>query len=169
MNFDPSQFRRHELGIFLPPSVDVDQAERALLPHMGTYLTYSELTGREPLAETEIIARLERMSAADCLLALALIGTRLVAGGDRNINDDLQGELVDQVVGDGPLGGAYTRNSQTRGVCDLLRAAAGSPGSPRHLACRPSRAGRRQERQFVRGMGSGQSADEMSPRDWSPL
>lgn len=115
MNFDPSQFRRHELGIFLPPSVDVDQAERALLPHMGTYLTYSELTGREPLAETEIIARLERMSAADCLLALALIGTRLVAGGDRNINDDLQGELVDQVVGDGPLGGAYTRSSQTRG------------------------------------------------------
>ena len=70
------------------------------LANVGTYLTYSELTGNEPLAESDIVARLELMSAADCLLALAQLGTRLFAGGNRG---DAQHELVEHVVGDGPL------------------------------------------------------------------
>jgi hypothetical protein len=48
------------------------------LVNVGTYLTDSELTGNEPMAERDIIARLERMSAADCLLALAQLGTRMI-------------------------------------------------------------------------------------------
>jgi hypothetical protein len=66
--------RRHELGFFVPPSVQAD-AEPAL-SHVGTYLTYSEVTDREPIPQSEIIARVERMSAADCFLALSQIGTR---------------------------------------------------------------------------------------------
>jgi hypothetical protein len=103
VSFDPSHFRRHELGFFLPPSVEPEAVPPAP-SHVGTYLTYSELTDREPIPETEIIARLERMSAADCLLSLAQIGTRLFAGGNRGIDGGIQQELVDHVVGDGPLG-----------------------------------------------------------------
>jgi hypothetical protein len=54
------------------------------------------------MAESEIIARLER-SAADCLLALAQLGARLFAGGDRGIDGSVQHELVYHAAGDGPL------------------------------------------------------------------
>jgi hypothetical protein len=100
---DPWYCRRHELGLFLPPSIKTDEP---VLPYVGTYLTYSELTNRAPLPEREIVARLGEMSAADCLLALAQVGTQLFAGGDRGIDGDVQRQLVDAVVGDGPLGAA---------------------------------------------------------------
>jgi urease accessory protein UreF len=105
MSVGPSspQFRRHELGLYLPPSVE-REAVSTSLPYVGTYLTYNELTGRAPIPEEEIIGRLEKMSAADCLLALAQLGARLFAGGSRGIDGQLQHELVDHVVGDGPLG-----------------------------------------------------------------
>jgi hypothetical protein len=61
----------------LPPSAAAQAPAPAGLANVGTYLTYSELTGNEPLAERHIVARLELMSAADCLLALAQLGTRL--------------------------------------------------------------------------------------------
>jgi hypothetical protein len=97
-----SDFRRHELGLYLPASSEIE-ARPIRLPHVGTYLTYSELTGNPPLSENEIIERLRRLSAADCLLALAQLNTRLFAGGHPGINEGLQHELVDLVVGDGPL------------------------------------------------------------------
>jgi hypothetical protein len=69
---------------------------------VGTYLTYSELTDRAPMSESEIIEHLGMMSAADCLLAIADLSVRLFAGENRGL--DGQHELVTHVVGDGPLG-----------------------------------------------------------------
>jgi hypothetical protein len=105
MSVDPSSlhFRQHELGLYLPPSVEREAASTSL-PYVGTYLTYSELTGNEPMPESDIIARLEKMSAADCLLALAHLGTRLFASGNRGIDGWLQHDLVDHMAGQGPLG-----------------------------------------------------------------
>ena len=105
MSTGPSSphFRQHELGLYLPTSVE-PEAEPTTLPYVGTYLTYSELTDREPLAQSDLIARLETMSAGDCLLALAHVSTRLFSDGNRGADGNLQHDLVDQVSGDGPLG-----------------------------------------------------------------
>ena len=105
MSFNlPSQPpRRHELGLYLPRSVSLEAAPDEV-PHVGTYLTYSELTRNAPMSEIEIIDQLKKMSAADCLLALADIGVRLFAGENRGLHGGLQGQLIDHIVGDGPLG-----------------------------------------------------------------
>jgi len=102
LDSDPSSLSRHELGFYLPSTIQ-STAGPPLLPYVRTYLTYSELTDGEPMPETEIIAQLKRMSAADCLLALAQLGTRLFAGDDQGIDGRVQHELVDQVVGNGLL------------------------------------------------------------------
>jgi hypothetical protein len=56
------------------------------------------------MSESEIIGQLTEMSAADCLLALADLSVRLFGGEKRGLDGGLQDELVEHVVGDGPLG-----------------------------------------------------------------
>lgn len=105
MTFDrpPQLPRRHELGLYLPRSARLESAP-VDLPYVGTYLTYGELTDRAPMSESEIIGQLRKMSAADCLLAIADLSVRLFAGENRGLDGGLQHELVTHVVGDGPLG-----------------------------------------------------------------
>lgn len=97
--------RQHELGLYLPRSATLEVAPVGV-PHVGTYLTYSELTDRAPMSESEIIGQLKKMSAADCLLAIADLSVRLFAGENRGLDGGLQHGLVDHLVGDGPLGRA---------------------------------------------------------------
>jgi hypothetical protein len=105
MAFDrrSQRLRRNALGLYLPHSARLEAAP-AGIPDVGTYLTYSELTRRAPMSESEIIAQLKKMSAADCLLAIADIGVRLFAAENRGLDGALQHALVDHVVGGGPLG-----------------------------------------------------------------
>jgi hypothetical protein len=105
MTFDrpPQGRRRHELGLYLPRSAMLE-GDPVGLPHVGTYLTYSELTSRAPMSESEIIGQLKKMSAADCLLALADLSVRLFASENWGLDRGLQLELVEHVIGDGPLG-----------------------------------------------------------------
>jgi hypothetical protein len=110
----PSNLRRHELGLYLPSSFEGEEVAPAL-PQVGTYLTYSELTHREPIPETEIIGQLERMSAADCLLALAHIGTRMFAGANRGLPAAFSTTWSITLSETARSGKSSTRSSETRG------------------------------------------------------
>jgi hypothetical protein len=70
MAFDSSRFRRHELGFFLPPSVELEPAASPV-GHVATYLTYRDLMDSTPPSRSELVDWLNSMSAADCLLQLA--------------------------------------------------------------------------------------------------
>jgi hypothetical protein len=107
LNPEPSAFRLHELGLFLPPAAAA-AADEPLARFTRTYLTYAELTGHPPLDEDQLVARLQRMSSADCLMALAQVGARLFVGGSREADGDIQLELVHLVVGDAALGRALS-------------------------------------------------------------
>ena len=102
MSFDPPDPHRHALGLILPASADPVR-EAAAPANVGTYLTYAELTQRPSLTESEIVALLETMSAADCLLSLAQLSAQLFARGSRADSGDAQHQLVDAVVGTGQL------------------------------------------------------------------
>jgi hypothetical protein len=96
------RFRRHELGLLLPLSNStVRPVER--FQHVGTYLTYRELTSGSSMSERGVVERLARLSAADCMFVLALLGTRLFAGENRGDDKDLQHQLIELIV-EGPLG-----------------------------------------------------------------
>jgi hypothetical protein len=98
----PRRFQQHELGLLLPlSSSTVRPPEPAR--HVGTYLTYGELTSGPLMSERGVVERLTRLSAADCMFVLALLGTRLFAGQNRGGDEDVQHQLIDLAVGDGPL------------------------------------------------------------------
>lgn len=96
--------RRHELGLYLPPLVgNGDLSEPPLLRHTGTYLTYSELTaalGRpQTMTEDEVITRLGRLSAADCMAHIGFIATTMHAAEGPYFRPEIQRELIGHVVG----------------------------------------------------------------------
>lgn len=88
---------KEALGIWLPAA----SLREPTVPDYGfrTYLTYSEFAGTDPLPEDEIVARIERLSASDCLLAIAQLSTRLFQGGGL----ELQDQLIEAVAGQGSL------------------------------------------------------------------
>jgi hypothetical protein len=100
----PRGFARHELGILLPATGERADAAPAL--EANVYLSYPDLTGGDALREPEIVERLRRLSAADCLWAIAHLSTRLAAETRPSESAGLQERLVQEVIGDGPLGQA---------------------------------------------------------------
>jgi hypothetical protein len=96
--------RRHELGLYLPPSATEAGADEALqMKHMGTYFTYSELTaalGRpSAMTEEEVVARLSKLSATDCMAHIGFIATKMNAAVGPYFRPETQQELIGDVVG----------------------------------------------------------------------
>lgn len=96
--------RRHELGLYLPPTVDGDGDHvEQRLKHIGAYLTYTELTqslGRpHTMTEEALIARLRQLSAADCMASLGFIAAKMYTASEPYFRRDVQRELIDHVVG----------------------------------------------------------------------
>ncbi len=97
----PRGFVEHELGLLVPAGQVA--ATRPL--SAGVYATYEELTGL-PIRHEDIVGRLGKLSAADCLWALAHASTRLFAAKTTNEHAQIQRQLVPELVGDGHLGRA---------------------------------------------------------------
>jgi hypothetical protein len=55
------------------------------------------------MSEAGVIERLSKLSAADCMFALALLSTRLFAGENRSDDGELQHRLIDLVTGTGSV------------------------------------------------------------------
>lgn len=103
----PDGFSEHWSGLAIPG--ELSSAPRDPVPYTATYLTYAELMGREPLTEEEIIQRLELLSVADCIAAIADISTRLYEStSDPGAALTVQEALIRQTVGDAELGQALT-------------------------------------------------------------
>ncbi len=98
----PRGFLEHELGFFVPAG-SPRAATRPL--NASVYPTYKELTGRE-ISRDDVVERLSRLSAADCLWALAHASTRLFAAKTPDEYARLQRDLVPELVGNGELGQA---------------------------------------------------------------
>lgn len=103
--FDFNEFRRrHELGLFLPPTVNgEDGRNEQHLKHVGAYFTYAELTqalGRpQTMTEEALVARLRRLSAADCMAHLGFIASTMYAAPEPYFQPGVQRELIGHVVG----------------------------------------------------------------------
>ncbi|MBS1675803.1 MAG: hypothetical protein JST08_00310 [Actinobacteria bacterium] len=96
--------RRHDLGLYLPPTVAVDHQEQAAqLRNIGVYLTYSELTaalGRpHTMTQEEIASRLAGLSAADCMAHLGFIASTLHSSDGPYFRSEVQREVIGHVVG----------------------------------------------------------------------
>jgi hypothetical protein len=96
--------RRHELGLFLPPTVNgEDDRDEQRLKHVGAYFTYTELTqalGRpQTMTEEALVTRLRRLSAADCMLSLGFIASTMYTAPEPYFRPDVQRELIGHVVG----------------------------------------------------------------------
>ncbi len=100
----PRGFARHELGILVPAT----EARADPVPDLEAtvYLSYLDLTGGVALREPDIVERLRRLSAADCLWAIAHLSTRLAAESRPSESARLQARLVQEIIGDGQLGQA---------------------------------------------------------------
>jgi hypothetical protein len=97
----------------LIPSGSLTAAPAPLKP--GIYPTYLELTGRA-ITEEQIIARLARLSASDCLWALAHAGTRLFAAKTFEEHAQVQRELVPDLLGDGTLAAALSARMEAQSI-----------------------------------------------------
>jgi len=96
--------RRHELGLFLPPTAELGgDSDHQQLKHVGAYFTYAELAqalGRpETMTEEALVARLRRLSAADCMLSLGFIASTMYTAREPYFRPNPQRELIDHVVG----------------------------------------------------------------------
>jgi hypothetical protein len=101
---DFSDFQRNELGLFLPSGAGGERPVREPeLKHVGAYFTYSELTaalGRpQTMTEEALVARLRRLSAADCMLSLGFIASTMYTAPEPYFRPDVQRELIGHVVG----------------------------------------------------------------------
>ena len=94
--------RRHELGLYLPP-LEEGVGGMHELRHVGTYLTYSELTkalGRpSAMSEAEICERLGRLSAEDCMAHIGFIAATMHTAEGPYFRPEVQRELIGHVVG----------------------------------------------------------------------
>lgn len=96
-----SRFTLHELGLLVPATgeqVDVAPPLDAVV-----YLSHRDLTG-DVLHEPDLVELLRQLSAADCLLWIAHLSTRLAAETRPAESARLQERLVQEVFGDGQLG-----------------------------------------------------------------
>lgn len=98
----PRGFVEHELGLLVPAG-QVAGTRQPL--NAGIYVTYQELTGIV-IRQEDIVDRLGKLSAADCLWALAHASTRLFAAKTPNEHAHVQRQLVQELVGEGDLGRA---------------------------------------------------------------
>jgi hypothetical protein len=98
----PRGFVEHELGLLVPAG----QAAGTTQPlNAGVYATYRELTG-VAIRQEDIVDRLGKLSAADCLWALAHASTRLFAAKTPDEHAHVQRQLVQELVGEADLGRA---------------------------------------------------------------
>jgi hypothetical protein len=88
----PYGFARHELGILVPATVERADVGPAL--NASVYLSHRDLTGKDTLREPDLVERLSKLSAADCLWAIARLSTRLAAETRPAESARLQGQLV---------------------------------------------------------------------------
>jgi hypothetical protein len=100
---DFGDFERHNpLGLFLPPGAGEDRP-RPEIKHVGAYLTYSELTaalGRpHTMTEEELITRLGRLSAADCMAHIGFMTSTMHSAAGPYFRPEVQRGLIDAVVG----------------------------------------------------------------------
>jgi hypothetical protein len=84
----------------------VERADAAAVLNASVYLSYRDLTGGDALREPDLVERLRKLSAADCLWAIAHLSTRLAAETRPAESTRLQEQLVQEVIGDGQLGQA---------------------------------------------------------------
>lgn len=96
--------RRNDLGLFLPPSVeDGRPSPEAAIKHVGAYLTYRELTaalGRpQTMTNEELVARLKRLSSADCMAHIGFIASTMHSAPGPYFRAEVQRELIGAVVG----------------------------------------------------------------------
>lgn len=97
--------RQNELGMWVPGSALATPAGGgpAELRNTGTYLTYSDvlaLAGVEgTMSEADLLERLGRMSAADCLAFIGFLSARLGSSGSPQNSPALQRELIGEVFG----------------------------------------------------------------------
>lgn len=99
----PFRFGHHELGLLVPIA---RQPESPVLPNASVYLSHRDLPGAEPLHESDLVGSLRKLSAADCLWAIAHLNTRLFAETRPDARAQLQRRLMVEVIGDGELGSA---------------------------------------------------------------
>ena len=98
----PRGFVEHELGLLVPAG----QAAAKTQPlNAGVYATYEDLTG-VTISRDDIVERLGKLSAADCLWAIAHASTRLFAAKAPAEHAHVQRQLVPELVGNGDLGRA---------------------------------------------------------------
>jgi hypothetical protein len=96
-------FARHELGLLIPATAGA-RPELPGVPNADRYVTASELTGAPAVREQDLAARLGGLSAADCLVAIAHLSTRLFAQRTPQEGPGLQYELAEQMLGAAPSG-----------------------------------------------------------------
>lgn len=110
----PHGFGRHELGILVPI---VAESAKPPLPDAGVYPTYRELSGGETLGQSDVVEALRKLSAADCLWAIANINTQLFVETGPDTSAQFQRRLMAEVIGDRDLGRRLMRGLPRR--CSL--------------------------------------------------
>jgi hypothetical protein len=113
----PFAFTQHELGFLVPP---LDSPPAAEATNASIYLTHHELTGGAAIREADLAERLRKLSAADCLWAIAHLNTRLFAATRPEGSAQLQRRLVQEVVGDVELGRALLQTLTRRGATSVF-------------------------------------------------
>ena len=96
------RYVRTELGILIPL---LDDQPALTVPSAEVYVSNRDL-GRPRMLEEALVNRLGRLSATDCLVAIAHLSTRLFAQTRPQAAAQLQRELAEQMLGDGELGQA---------------------------------------------------------------
>ncbi len=110
------RFGQHELGLLVP--VSASAALEGL--SAGVYPTYRELTGGPAIGEADVVERLRKLSAADCLWAIAHLNTRLAAAGRPQESAELQRRLIEEIVGDVELGRLLMRTLEGGAVTSVF-------------------------------------------------
>lgn len=90
-----SRYARSELGLLIRIS---DPLSPVTVPNAEIYLGDRDL-GRPPMGEDDLAELLRKMSASDCLVAIAHLNTRLFAESRPQQSQDLQRELIQQMLG----------------------------------------------------------------------
>jgi hypothetical protein len=100
----PRGFALHELGVLVPATAERTNTVPVL--NASVYLSHRDLTGEDVLREADLVEWLRKLSAADCLWAIAHLSTRLAAETRPEQSVRLQERLVQEVIGNGQLGQA---------------------------------------------------------------
>jgi hypothetical protein len=101
-----ARYTRTELGILIPI---LDDPPAPNVPSAEIYISNRDLS-RPPMGEEALVDCLGRLSAADCLVAIAHLSTRLFAQTRPEETPQLQRELAEQMLGDGELARAVLDN-----------------------------------------------------------